>query len=428
MASDWRETTLGEVADFLSGGTPSKDNPSYWSGDIPWVSAKDMKRFALEDAEDHVTENGVQNGTRMVPSGTVFLLTRGMTLLNDIPISVARRAMTFNQDIKALRHKKGVTGEFLPYLILGHKERLLNLVDLAGHGTGRLNTDELKSLDVLVPPEWEQRAITTILGTLDEKIEVNRRLKETTEAIARTLFTSWFVDFDPVRVKAEGRVPRLPKLLADLFPKSFDDSEVGEIPKGWTVLALDDAARFLNGLALQKYPPQDAHSLPVIKIAQLRTEDPTGADEASADLAPEYIVDDGDVLFSWSGSLECVLWAGGRGALNQHLFKVTSEAYPKWYYFLWILHHLDDFRAIASGKATTMGHIQRHHLSAAKVVVPPDLLLKEMSRHIAPLIDYVVQLKIASKTLARIRNALLPKLISGDLRVADVEHIVGGQV
>src|SRR5262249_44046296 len=171
----------------------------------------DMKRLFLADTEDHVTEEGISNGTKIVPANTVFLLTRGMTLLNDVPVCIARRPMTFNQDVKALRPKGGIREDFLPYLLLGHKHRLLGLVDLAGHGTGRLNTDELKSLDVLLPSEPEQRAIAHILGTLDDKVELNRRMNETLEAMARALFKSWFVDFDPVRAKAEGRDPGLPQ-------------------------------------------------------------------------------------------------------------------------------------------------------------------------------------------------------------------------
>jgi hypothetical protein len=218
MAGEWRETTLGEVTDFLSGGTPSKGRPDYWVGSVPWVSAKDMKRFRLDDTEDHVSEDGVSNGTKLVPAGSVLLLARGMTLLNDLPICVISRPMTFNQDVKALRPKPHVQSDYLPYLLLGNKDRLLSLVDLAGHGTGRLNSDELKALDVTLPPLPEQRAIAHILGTLDDKIELNRRMNETLEAMARALFKSWFVDFDPVRAKAEGRDPGLPKPLADLFP------------------------------------------------------------------------------------------------------------------------------------------------------------------------------------------------------------------
>ncbi|KPK82254.1 MAG: hypothetical protein AMS25_03145 [Gemmatimonas sp. SM23_52] len=295
--------------------------------------------------------------------------------------------------------------------------------------------DSLKCADIPyfrlpIPPVPEQRAIAHILGTLDKKIELNRWMSETLEAMAGAFFKSWFVDFDPVCAKMEGgwrpgqSRPGLPADLSDLFPAGLVDSELGEIPEGWDVQSLDEIARFLNGLALQKYPPKDGRSLPVIKIAQLRAGNTSGADLASADLEADYIVEDGDVLFSWSGSLECVLWAGGRGALNQHLFKVTSADYPKWLYYLWIHEHLGDFRHIAAGKATTMGHIQRHHLSDAKVVLPPPPLLRAMDGTMGPLIDGLWRRRIQSRTLAAVRDTLLPKLISGEIRVRDAERFM----
>src|SRR5688572_5735401 len=138
--NDWRETTLGEVTVFLSGGTPSKARSEFWGGSIPWVSAKDMKVFRLETTEDYITDEGLARGSRLVPAGTVLLLTRGMTLMNDVPLCVAQRPLAFNQDIKAIRPSNGLAAEYLPYLLLGNKRRLLSMVDFAGHGTGRLNT------------------------------------------------------------------------------------------------------------------------------------------------------------------------------------------------------------------------------------------------------------------------------------------------
>jgi len=293
-----------------------------------------------------------------------------------------------------------------------------------GTSNPTLSRDTFGAQAFPLPPLTQQRAIAHILGTLDDKIELNRRMNETLEAIARALFKSWFVDFDPVRAKVEGRDPGLPTPLADLFPDSCEDSERGEIPKGWEVRGLDEIGRFLNGLALQKYPPQNGLSLPVIKISQLRSGNTVGADSAAADLDSDYIVNDGDVLFSWSGSLECVLWTGGRGAFNQHLFKVTSDQFPKWFYYLWIHEHLANFRHIAAGKATTMGHIQRHHLSDAKVVIPDASLLNAMSSSLSSLIQRVIAASIESRTLASIRDTLLPKLISGELQLQNAERLV----
>jgi type I restriction enzyme, S subunit len=294
-----------------------------------------------------------------------------------------------------------------------------------GTSNPTLSRDTFGAQAFPLPPLVVQRAIANILGTLDDKIELNRGLNETLEAMARALFKSWFVDFDPVRAKIKGCDPGLPQSLADLFPDSFEDSELGEIPTEWEIRGLDGIAQFLNGLALQKYPPKEGRSLPVIKIAQLRAGNTNAADTASGDIQIDYIVDDGDVLFSWSGSLECVLWVGGRGALNQHLFKVTSTDFPKWLYYLWIHQHLSGFRHIAAAKATTLGHIQRHHLSQAKVVLPPRPLLTQATRYIGPLIDVITKNGVQMRTLSALRDSLLPNLISGEIRIEDVRRIVG---
>lgn len=426
MAGEWQATTLGAIADFLSGGTPTKSNPSYWTGSVPWLSAKDMKEFRVSDTQDHLSDEGAANGTRLVPAGTAFLLTRGMTLLNDVPISVAQREMTFNQDVKALRARPGVRSDYLAYVLLSLKPQLLEMVDLAGHGTGRLNTDELKAICLEIPTDSdEQRAIAHILGTLDDKLELNRRMNETLEAVARAIFKSWFVDFAPVRAKVSGEPPEsichrlrlAPDILA-LFPDRLVDSELGEIPEGWEVKPLDAIANYLNGLALQKYPPEsETEWLPVIKIAQLKSGSTVGADRASHRLDPDYVVDDGDVLFSWSGSLEVGVWCGGRGALNQHLFKVTSKSFPKWFFFHWTREHMAHFRTIAAGKAVTMGHIQRKHLTEALCAVPSGALLEAADEIVAPKFQALIENRRQARTLAATRDTLLPKLLSGERRV-----------
>jgi type I restriction enzyme, S subunit len=300
----------------------------------------------------------------------------------------------------------------------------INSLD-SGSAIPSTTRDAFYSLDVFLPPIKEQKAIAHILGTLDDKIELNRKTNETLEAMAKALFKSWFVDFDPVRAKAEGRPTGLPAEISDLFPDSFEDSELGEIPSGWEVKALDEIAHFLNGLALQKFPPEDgAATLPVIKIAQLKKGDSTGADRCSTSVPEEYVVRDGDLLFSWSGSLAVDIWSGGDGALNQHLFKVTSKTYNKWFFFQWVKHHLPVFQEIAQGKATTMGHIQRHHLAEAKTLIPAPSLLAAMDSVFAPLLDRAFGLRRQSSELSSIRDALLPKLISGEIRIPDAEKVL----
>jgi type I restriction enzyme S subunit len=233
------------------------------------------------------------------------------------------------------------------------------------------------------------------------------------------------VDFDPVRAKAEGRDPvGVPPEVADLFPSEFEDSELGAIPKGWTVSPLDGVADFLNGLAMQKFPVTEGDDwLPVIKIAQLRKGDTEGSDRASLQVPADYVIRDGDVLFSWSGSLEVEIWCSGVGALNQHLFKVTSNRFPKWFFYLWTKHHLPSFREIAANKATTMGHIQRRHLTEAKVVIPPQATLDAISRTIAPLVERTISVALEARTLMSLRDTLLPRLMSGKLRIPSDEQV-----
>ena len=285
-----------------------------------------------------------------------------------------------------------------------------------------INLKDLRALPIPMPPEGERVAITEIIGALDDRITLLRETNQTLEAIAQALFKSWFVDFDPVRAKAEGKLPEgIDAATAALFPDAFDESELGVVPKGWKVEALDDIADFLNGLALQKFPPTGQDDLPVIKIAQLRKGDTVGADLAAGSIKPEYIIKNGDVLFSWSGSLEVDIWCGGDGALNQHLFKVTSSRFEKWFCYLWTKHHLASFRQIAASKATTMGHIQRSHLTLAKVAVPRDKILAIANELFTPLVNGIVENALQANTLSNLRDTLLPRLISGQLRIADAE-------
>jgi type I restriction enzyme S subunit len=420
MASEWRKLTVQDFAEVIGGGTPSTKDAANFGGEIPWITPKDLSIHSgmyISKGERSITKMGLESSAaRILPPKTVLLTTRAPVGY----LAIAANELATNQGFHSLVVRDSFSPEFVYYLLLNDVERLRSFA--VGSTFQELSGSTLRKMDHLVPPLPEQRAIAHILRTLDEKIELNRRTNETLEAMARALFKSWFIDFDPVRAKAEGRDPGLPADIAALFPDSFQDSDLGEIPIGWRVKGLDEIADFLNGLALQSFPPHDGRSLPVIKIAQLRAGSAQGADAASADLDASYVVDDGDVLFSWSGSLECVLWTGGVGALNQHLFKVTSAVYPKWFYYYWIQHHLGSFREIAAGKATTMGHIQRHHLSDAKVVVPGRTALNGIDKTLSPIVRQFIQLRLESRTLATLRDTLLPKLLSGEVRVKDVRR------
>jgi type I restriction enzyme S subunit len=321
------------------------------------------------------------------------------------------------QDMVALRADEKIIDPLFLFAALrsADVQREIKNLDVSGVIPHFKKTD-FDKLHLPYPKRDVQEAIGRIYYDFCAKIELSRRMNATLEAMARALFLSWFVDFDPVRAKLNGRPPAaLDPVTAALFPEHLEETAIGHTPKGWEVRSLDKTAHYLNGLALQKYPPGDGSTLPVIKIAQLRKGDSVGADRCNTDLPPNYIVQDGDVLFSWSGSLEVELWCGGPGALNQHLFKVTSPEFPKWFYYLWTLYHLDEFRLIAADKATTMGHIQRGHLTAAKVLIPPRPLLDAMTRSMSPLIDQLIANRIQSRALATLRDTLLPKLLRGEL-------------
>ena len=281
---------------------------------------------------------------------------------------------------------------------------------------------------LVVPSPAEQRSIAGVLGALDDKIEQNRKTAQALEQLVRAIFRAWFVDFEPVKAKAAGATnfPSMPQPVFDALPTRFVHSDIGPVPEGWEVKGLAAIAAFLNGLALQKYPPRgDGEDLHVIKIAELRKGSSEGADLANSDVPAEYVIDDRDLLFSWSGTLEAEFWFGGRGALNQHLFKVTSLLFPSWFCMLWIRQHLLWFRAIAASKATTMGHIKRGHLLEAQVVVPPPTVIREAHHVVGPLYDLDAKLKIEARKLAAMRDYLLPKLLSGEVRVREAERLIG---
>ena len=337
--------------------------------------------------------------------------------------------VTFESHVTRVRldQKKAHPGYYFYYLQSHHGRSAIRSIVEQGAGASGIRGSDLATLEVQWRPLPEQRAIAHILATLDDKIELNRRMNETLEAMARALFKSWFVDFDPVRAKMEGRDTGLPQHIADLSPDRLVESELGEIPEGWEVSPLDEIAVFQNGLALQKYRPQvNEKRMPVVKIAQLRSGKTDSGEWATSNIRPECIIDDGDVVFSWSGSLMVTVWCSGRAALNQHLFKVTSKRFPKWFFLHNVRSHLPDFQTIAAGKATTMGHIKRHHLSDAKCTVPDSCLLAAANGPLAAMFERSVSANIQSRTFVALRDTLLPKLISGELRVKDAGVFFSG--
>ena len=413
---------LSEILTLISGGTPKTTNPSYWGGNIPWLSVVDFNndnRY-VHTTEKTITEEGVQNSsTKILPQSSLILSARGTVGA----LAQLTKPMAFNQSCYGIIAKEQTTNDFLYYLLKDVVEDL----QAKGHGSvfNTITRDTFDTIMVNLPSLDEQKRIAEILGSLDDKIELLQKQNKTLEDMAKALFKSWFVDFDVVRAKQKGlpkadimREYYLTDELYDLFPSSFADSPLGPIPSGWEVKPLSKIATFLNGLALQKYPARaEEDFLPVIKIAELRNGISTSTDKANTNLPTEYIVYNGDILFSWSGSLMVKVWSGEKGALNQHLFKVFSNGYPKWFYYLWVNHYLPMFQEIAADKATTMGHIQRKHLDQAKVVCPSAAFLDKMDKIFGVILSKIILNNKQIQTLTELRDTLLPRLISGKIRV-----------
>ena len=395
MSSDgWKTYKLEEVAEIVGGGTPSTSNSNYWGGDVSWLTPRDLStsedRF-VSHGERNITKLGLMNSSaKLLPTGTILLTTRA-------PIgylAIASNPICTNQGFKSLiPNSQLADGLFLYYLLRNNVEYLKSV----GVGTtfAEISGSVLKQIEFDFPELPVQRQIAEILSALDDKIELNRQTNTTLEAIAQAIFKEWFVDFN------------YPGATGEMI-----ESELGLIPKGWSVKPLDEIATFLNGLALQKYPPENENEyLPVIKIRELKHGVTESSDRASRNLPKDYIIQDGDLLFSWSGTLEVKFWVGGEGALNQHLFKVTSENYPLWFCYHWILHHLTDFRNIAEEKTTTMGHIKREHLSDALCLVPENI--DPLDAIIQPIFSKMLGTDKECQLLIKTRELLLPELMTG---------------
>ncbi len=290
------------------------------------------------------------------------------------------------------RAKDGIDEDFIYYLVCSPLVREPAIKSMVGSsGRQRVQTDVVQNLEIMVPDYEEQKQISGILKSLDDKIVANTEINKNLLEQAQSIFTQEFLMLD-------------------------------RIPDGWQESSLLGIADYLNGLAMQKYRPKDdEQGLPVIKIKELRQGScDFNSELCSPSIKPEYIVHDGDVIFSWSGSLLVDLWCGGTCGLNQHLFKVTSSTYDKWFYYAWTNHHLQKFAAIAADMATTMGHIKREELSKAEVLIPSQSDYDRIGGLLAPLYDLVISNRIVNRKLASLRDELLPQLMSGQLDVSEV--------
>jgi len=257
---------------------------------------------------------------------------------------------------------------------------------------------------------------------LDDKIELNRRMNETLETLARALFQSWFVDFDPVRAKVEGRDTGLPRHLADLFPDSFEVSELREIPKGWRMRSIYDIADIVYGapFASAKFNAENLGE-PLVRIRDLPNERPG---VWTTEVHPKgYKIRPGEIVVGMDGEFRAYLWGGDEAWLNQRVCAfLPRQGFSAAFVRNSIIEPLAQVEATET--ATTVIHLGKNDIDRFLAVVPPQPVLAAFNGTCQPWYDRIVASKSESQTLTSLRDTLLPKLISGELRVKDAERFL----
>ena len=389
--TEWIECTLDKLGEIVGGATPSTKCEDYYGGSIPWITPKDLSSFKgryITSGERNITEKGLAScSAQMMPKDAVLFTSRAPIGY----VAIASQSVCTNQGFKSIVVNEKADPLFVYYLLKYNKDA----IEAMGSGTTfkEVSGKTMRAVKVRIPLDVSyQKRIAAVLDSLDTKIENNERINDNLEQQAQAIFRQ--------------------ELLQN-----------GELPPNWTTGSLLDIADYLNGLAMQKFRPvDDERGLPVLKIKELRQGFCDYSSElCSPNIKPEFIVHDGDVIFSWSGSLLVDLWCGGTCGLNQHLFKVTSVKYPKWFYYTWTAHHLARFVAIAADKATTMGHIKREDLAKAEVIIPDVASMERIGGVLQPIYDLVINQRIENRKLSMLRDSLLPKLMSGELDVSAVE-------
>lgn len=299
-----------------------------------------------------------------------------------------------HQRVCKLVPKEGLNAKYIYYYFRVF-DNFYALASIAKGSASQANisTKDIEAMEIALPSLNIQNKIVSVLDSIEEKINQNNKINKNLEQQAKAIFSNEFLTLET-------------------------------LPDGWKQASLIDIADYLNGLAMQKHrPTADETGIPVLKIKELRQGCCDNNSElCSPSIKSEYIIHDGDVIFSWSGSLLVDFWCGGICGLNQHLFKVTSNKYNKWFYYAWTKHHLDRFIAVAADKATTMGHIKRDELSKAEVLIPNEADYKRIETLLQPIYDLIIANRIENKKLAETRDTLLPKLMTGEIDISEVDY------
>jgi type I restriction enzyme S subunit len=442
MSEGWRDVRLEEVAADITVGHVGPMAAEYVPTGIPFLRSHNVQPLRVNDSDLKFIAPSFHERLRksaLTPGDVVIVRTGKPGTCAVIPESLP---VANCSDLVIVRCGPDLDPRFLAYYVNSVAAQHVDAY-LVGAVQQHFNVGSARILVLHLPRVTEQRAIASILGTLDDKIELNRRINVTLEAMLRALFTSWFVDFDPVRAKAEGRVPDLSKPLADLFPDSLEDSELGEIPKGWTVTTVEAiAARvgmgpFGSSIKVSSFVPQ---GVPVISGQHLRgfvVEDTTFdfVSEDHADRLKAATVQRGDVVFTHAGNIGQVAYVPTssryeRYVISQRQFFMRcdlAQVTPTFvaFYFRSVQGR---HRLLANASSSGVPSIARPvtYLRSIPLTIPPKPIMAAFETLTQPLLTQFGRNRDESSTLEELRDTLLPRLISGELRLRDPERIMEG--
>ena len=416
IGGKWQTLKVSEFAYVIGGGTPATKIEQYWNGSIPWLTPKDLSNHEgryISKGERYISKKGLKNSSaRILPAKTVLLTSRAPVGY----VAIAENEICTNQGFRNLVVKDGFDSEFVYYLLLHNTEYLKQ--HASGSTFQELSGSTLKELKFRIPPFSEQRAIACILDSLDDKIQLNRKMNETLEAMAQAIFKSWFVDFDPVRAKAEGRNPGLPKKIADLFPDSFEDSDFGKIPNGWKATTLKDGIEIF-----------DSMRIPLNKRQRAERQGPYPYYGAAGimDYVDNFLFDGVYVLTGEDGSVTdddgypVVQYVWGKFWVNNHAHVLRGKnGISEEHLYLFLKQ--TNIAAFVTG--AVQPKLNQKNLNSIPFVLPKEPTCRAFSALIQPLFAKVRANADETATLASLRDTLLPKFISGELRVPDAEKFI----
>jgi type I restriction enzyme S subunit len=404
MAGEWREVAIGELAEIFDGphATPPKtaDGPVFLG-----ISNLAQGRLDLTSTE-HLSEEDYTRWTRRVEPQAGDVVFSYETRLGEAALVPSGLRCCLGRRMGLLRARPGkVDKRFLLYAYLGPRfQETLRSCTIHGSTVDRIPLIDMPSFPIEVPDDLdEQRAIAHILGTLDDKIELNRRMNETLEAMARAIFKSWFVDFNPVRAKAEGRQPAgMSPATAALFPDRFQDSELGEIPEGWQVQSLGELLELAYGRAL-KEDDRRPGNIPVF------------GSNGQVGWHDDKLVSGPGIVVGRKGNPGIVTWAPTDFFAIDTTFYVVPKGECRSLSFLLYALRAQDLASLAADSAVP--GLNRNLAYMNDQVVPPPAVLDAYDKQVHPLFERIHRNAQETRTLAATRDTLLPKLISGEIRV-----------